>query len=111
VGSYQSKGNKALDVDVVIVFTDKQLKQVFGPNYFTQHFTDKNFRFRNKQKNWYWSHEPLSMWDFDVKEQSIEQFKYEAKKSSLIVTRLGSYADRCYLKELESELSKQSEGL
>jgi len=106
VGSYHAKGNESLDIDIVIVFTDKQLKQVFGPNYFGQNFSGKNFRFRNKQKKWYWAHEPLSAWDIDFKEQSIELFKYEASKSGLTVTRLGSYADTCYLSRMLKEVEK-----
>ena len=104
VGSYLNKGNDALDIDIVIVFTDKQLKQIFGPNYFGQNFSEKNFRFRNKQRDWYWSHEPLSMWDIDFKEQSIESFKYYLKKTEYpLVKRLGSYAGKCYLKEFYKE--------
>ena len=104
VGSYHSKGNNALDIDIVIVFDDKQLKRVLGPNYFADNFSSKNFRFREKQKEWYWSHEPLSMWDIDFKEQSIEYFKYYYKKSNGIVTRLGSYAEKCYIAEAEKDI-------
>ena len=107
VGSYLEKGNEALDVDVVIVFSDKQLKQVFGPDYFENNFSEKNFRFRLKQKEWLEQHEPISMWDIDFKEQSIKMFKYYAKQKLCFLKRLGSYAKTCYLKEAENEMNSE----
>lgn len=103
VGSYHSKGNQALDVDIVIVFSNEQLKKVFGPNYFGQNFTEKNFRFRNKQRQWYWNHSPLNEYDIDFKEQSIDAFKFHYQNSVGLATRLGSYADVCYVQEIEAQ--------
>lgn len=102
VGSYITKGNDALDIDIVQVFTPDQMKRIFDVDDDDMYrFNDRHMRFRLKQKAWLEEH--ATLWDFDYKEQSIDMFKHYAKKSEIKPMRLSTWADKDYLEDVLNE--------